>query len=163
MTRFNSPYSKSCVTSILDAFLPYTQENLTLTFKPSKFFADLAKTEHYHKRSLQNAYYRSINDGLIAIDDIGIPRLTDKGIKRLRPYKPTRLIGDVKLFVIYDIPESDRWKRRRLRLLLHELKFKQVQKSVWVTSYEVRSYVNSGIREYNLSEYVKIFEGVLVS
>ena len=60
--------------------------------------------------------------------------------------------------VTFDIPEKLRYKRRNLRLLLRELSFKQVQKSVWVTDLDAKNYLQMNIKQEFLEPYVKIYE-----
>lgn len=143
---------------ILKAFIPYTEANLLLSFKPSAFFDELEKKSGYKKRSLESAYYRLIRKGLIEVDGNKIPRLTNKGRKKAKLYKPTRLKFGAHLMIIFDIPEEERRKRYRLRSLLRELSFRQIQKSVWETEYDYREYLRSEIDEMNLQEYVRVYE-----
>lgn len=88
----------------------------------------------------------------------GIPRLTDEGWKRVKPYRPEKLRGSVRLMVIFDIPEEERHKRRHIRMLLKELQFEQEQKSVWTTAYDHRSYLREEIKTLGLQSYVRTYE-----
>ncbi len=148
---------------VLAGLIPYTEANLKLSFKPSAFLRDLEKLDHItmNKKALEGAYYRAIRRGLIKLDPRGIPRLTDKGIQKVRPYRPQKL-KDSKLLVLFDIPEAERFKRTHLRLLLKELAFTQVQKSVWMSDKDHRQYLKSEIREHSLQDYVAIFEARLI-
>jgi DNA-binding transcriptional regulator PaaX len=143
---------------VLEAFVPYTKSNLLLAFKPSLFFYELEKKTGRKRRSLESAYYRLIKKGLIEMDDNKIPRLTERGRQKVRVYEPERLKFGAHLMVIFDIPEEERYKRRRLRLLLRELSFRQIQKSVWETDYDHREYLRAEIAEMNLQEYVRVYE-----
>lgn len=60
--------------------------------------------------------------------------------------------------VIFDIAEKDRAKRSHLRLLLKELSFQQVQKSVWISSQDHREYIQVEIDALNLKESVLLYE-----
>ena len=60
--------------------------------------------------------------------------------------------------VIFDIPEVNKYKRQQLRLLLKQLEFKQVQKSVWVSQKDSREYLNAEIKRLNLNKDVLLFE-----
>lgn len=143
---------------VLEAFVPYTKANLLLSFKPSLFFNELEKKSGRKRRSLESAYYRLIKKGLIELDDKGIPRLTPKGHRKAKIFKPERLQLGAQLIVIFDIPEEERRKRRRLRLVLQELSFRKVQQSVWVTEYDYREYLRAEIAEMDLQEYVRVYE-----
>lgn len=158
MQRLNAKYS-SATQYVLSGLIPYTEANLKLTFKPSVFFNDLEKLDQIKagKKTLKSAYYRAIKQGLVEIDEQKIPRLTKKGLKKVKPYKPERLKGS-RLMVIFDIPEERRYKRNRLRTLLRELSFNQVQKSVWTSDYDHRQYLRAEIADMQLQEYVKVYE-----
>lgn len=143
---------------ILEGLVPYTKANLLLAFKPSLFFNELEKKAGRKKRSLESAYYRLIKKGLIEVDENRMPRLTEKGRKKTKIYEPTRLKFGAQLMVIFDIPENERSKRRRLRIVLRELSFRQIQQSVWETEYDHREYLRSEIAEMNLQEYVRVYE-----
>lgn len=141
---------------ILEALLPFTDANTKLIYKPHLFFRDLERISHYKKRSIQNAFYKLKKRGLIEVEG-GTPRLTRKGFASLRIYKPEKL-ESAYLMVIFDIPESDRRKRQQLRTLLRELRFQQVQKSVWMTHYECRDYLRAEIQELQLEGCVRVLE-----
>lgn len=147
---------RSSIGYILEALLPYSDANLKLVYKPHQFFYELERISNYKKRSLQNAFYSMCKKYLIEIEG-GFPRLTPKGYARLQVYKPEELQGSY-LMIIFDIPESERNKRQKLRLLLRELKFKQVQKSVWITRYDCRNYLKMEVEALQIKEYVEIFE-----
>lgn len=140
--------------------MPYTKENLNLAFKPNVFFYELEKISRINDKTLESAYYRAVKSGLVEIDDTGIPRLTTKGRLRIKPYKPKRLSKQSHLLVIFDIPEDMRAARDRLRLILKELSFAKVQQSVWASPYDHTEYLTAEISEYNLSEYVFVYEAV---
>ncbi|OGL31062.1 hypothetical protein A3F37_04290 [Candidatus Saccharibacteria bacterium RIFCSPHIGHO2_12_FULL_41_12] len=143
---------------LLKALIPYSKPNLKFSFARREFFKDLAKISRKKEKSLKNAYYRMIAQGLIAIDHAGIPRLTQKGKNKAQIYEPKKLAGEAKLMITFDIPETQRYKRDRLRQILRELYFEQAQKSVWTTKYDFREYLLAEIKESNLEDYVKIYE-----
>ncbi|MBW3568955.1 hypothetical protein KY385_02385 [Candidatus Parcubacteria bacterium] len=150
---------RSSTRYILSGLIPYTEANVKLSFKPSAFFNDLEKLDRVYsnKKALQNAYYRSIKKGLVELSDDGIPRLTDKGRRRIREYEPKK-IKNGKLMVVFDIPEAQRLNRNRLRTLLKELDFKQVQKSVWISNNDSREYLKLEIKQNKLENFVEVFE-----
>lgn len=148
----------SALIYILEGLIPYTAANLKLAFKPNLFFNDLEKISRKKRQTLRNAYYKAQKQGLIGLDHEAIPRLTAKGRKRITPYVPKHHSKGACLMVAFDIPEAERWKRRRLRLLLKELSFTQVQKSLWVSSYDHRDYLAAEIKQYGLEKFVAIYE-----
>lgn len=151
-------HKNSTLNYILKALVPYSSANIKLVFKPASFFKDLEKTSKRKTQTVRNVYYQAQKQGLIKIDKNGMPRLTDKGRAKIGPYKPKLLKGSVRLMVAFDIPEIERWKRRRLRALLKELSFKQIQKSVWTTKYDYQAYVKEEIKELSLQKYVDVYE-----
>lgn len=145
---------------ILKALVPYTDANLRLAFKPISFFNKLAKLSNQKERTLRSAYYRAIKSELLELDSNNIPRLTDKGRDALKIYQPTTFGKDARLLITFDIPESQRIKRARLRTLLRELRFIKIQQSVWITKYDCREYLATEIKESGLTKYVIIYEAV---
>lgn len=149
---------KSTTHYILNALIPYTEPNLKLVFVPKYFFRDLAKLDKHKQLSLKNAYYNCIRQGYIELDEITRqPIITEHGLSKIKEYKPV-LLTNSEVLVIFDIPEDERWKRRQFRTLLVQLKFSQVQKSVWTSKYDSRQYLKLELKRQNLSKYVKIFE-----
>ena len=151
-----SKSSKTTIRYILAALVPYTESNLKLAFKPSLFFADLEKISKRNNQTIKNAYYGLIHEGYIS-NDGEVPTLTAKGVKKLQPYKAERLDG-AELFVMFDIPEKMKARRQYLRLLLKELGFRQIQKSVWASAYDHREYLLSEIRQQGLQKYALVYE-----
>jgi DNA-binding transcriptional regulator PaaX len=143
---------------ILQGLIPYTEANIKLTFKPNLFFNDLEKIAKRRKQTLRNAYYKAQKSGYIERGADGTPHLTAKGLKRLKRYRPERLDTSARLLVVFDIPEEEAWKRQRLRRLLRELRFVQLQKSVWESEFDHRDLLLAETRQYNLEQHVRIFE-----
>ena len=145
------------------SLIPYSDPNLKLAFHPNQFFNDLEKLDVItaKRKSLKTNYYRAIKRGLIEISEEGSPRLTEKGLRKVKPYQPQKLKGST-LMVIFDIPENERHKRQRLRTLLKELSFRQIQKSVWESRYDHRQYLRAEIAEMHLQEYVKVYESAQI-
>ncbi|MBP9667933.1 hypothetical protein KBD87_03955 [Candidatus Saccharibacteria bacterium] len=145
---------------VLSALVPYTEANLKLAFKPNQFFNDLDTLgkSNASKESIKTAYYRLLKKDLIQVDTAGIPRLTQKGTAQLVLYEPTLLPKGAKLLLIFDVPEIEKAKRNHLRTLLRQLKFEQIQRSVWQTKYDSIDYLRSEIVTYGLQEYVRVYE-----
>jgi DNA-binding transcriptional regulator PaaX len=160
--RLDAKY-KSSLHYILSGLIPYTEANIKLSFKPNAFFNDLEKLDkiNANKKTIKTAYYRAIKNGYIEIDNRNKPSLSKKGITKLALFEP-KILKDSKIMVIFDIPENYRGKRSQLRLVLRELKFVQVQKSVWITRYEIREYLQSEIERLKLKKFIKIFEAIEV-
>lgn len=151
---------KSPMHYVLSGLIPYTEANVKLSFKPNLFFNDLERLDQIKisRNGLRSTYYRAIKVGYIEFDKKSKkPKITDKGRDKLLPFEPRKL-KDSKLMVIFDIPEKDRSKRRDLRLLLKELAFIQVQKSVWISSLDSREYIGLEIKRLKIDGYVQIYE-----
>lgn len=88
--------------------------------------------------------------------------LTPKGEMKLLQLKlrdtaeRKRLSGDQWLMVFFDIPETHRRERESLRMNLRLLGFELVQKSVWVTRFDVRSELRQWVAMRHLTQYVRL-------
>lgn len=143
--------------------MPYSEANLKMSFKPGLFFYDLEniakqKRKKHSYAKIRSAYYRAVKNGYITLES-GQPQLTASGKSKLKPYSPQELEG-ASLMIVFDIPEYERQKRRRLRILLKALQFKQVQKSVWITKFDCQELLKLEIEEQGLSKYVLAFEAI---
>jgi len=158
----NKQLPESAIKYVLEGLVPYTDANLKLAFKTTVFMDDLEKIirnkKTVSKKSLQNAYYRAIKRGWVAIDDNGMPKLTALGRSQIEPYDPSLLDKNTVLMVIFDIPEAQRPKRDRLRLVLKDLGFEQVQKSTWTSRLDYREHLKDEIKYSGLEEYVRVYE-----
>lgn len=156
--RLSKKY-KSTTHYILSGLIPYTEANIKLSFKPNLFFNDLEKLDRIkiNKKAIKNSYYRAIKNGLIEFDNHKMPHLSEKGRLKLELYEPKKIANGL-LMIIFDIPESEKAKRQQLRTILRQLRFNQVQKSVYVSRYESRNYLKAELKKYRINEYVKVFE-----
>jgi hypothetical protein len=160
-TLSNKQLPDSALKYLLEALLPYSNANLKLAFKPNLFFNDLeniAKTRSFNNGTYKNAYYKALKDGFIELNDRRQPRLTQRGAQLLRPFEPKKLAEGASLMIVFDIPESKRAKRTYLRRCLHELKFIQVQKSVWISKYDSKDYLMDELKYHKISPYVLLYE-----
>lgn len=148
--------NESTAIYLLKALIPYSRQNLALTFNPSKFFVDLEKTTGRSQRALRQSFDRAKRSGLISDDPV--PSLTMKGRLKLSPFVAEHLGNQAKLMIIFDIPEQAHGKRDQLRRLLRNLDFQQIQKSVWVTQYDHRKVLVQAIEELELSGDVLLYE-----
>lgn len=161
--RLHAKY-RSTTHYVISSLIPYTESNLKLSFRPNAFFNDLEKlSDHKHsKEAVRMSYYRALKRGLIEVGDDSRPRLTDVGVKQLKRYEPQKLCGEASVLVIFDIPERERELRRQLRTLLRELKFEQIQQSVWRSEYDVMEYLVPEIRDNGLDRYVQVHEAARI-
>lgn len=143
---------------VLKALLPYTRPNLLLVFTPALFFAELTKHSKYKKSTLQSAYYRSIQRGLVELDLRRTPSLSTHAKVLLQMNEPRKFKAGECLIVAFDVPENKRYKRDYIRTLLRELNFEQIQKSVWLSRYRHTDFIIDECLEQGLGDYVCIFE-----
>ncbi len=149
---------KSAIVYILKALIPYSRENLNLAFKPNRFFDELERTSGQKRKTLQTAYYRAHNEGLIQNQNV----LTLTGWEKVLPFVAKTLQKDVVLMVIFDIPEDSAPLRRELRGFLRRLDFIQEQQSVWVSSFDYTRYVEEYVKNKSLQNYVQVYEAARI-
>lgn len=153
----NKPKYRSALSYFLVALIPYTEENFDLAFHPNKFFNELERISGYKKHAFETAQWRAHKYGLIEKEG-DLIKLTQKGLKIVQPFVAKKLNKNAKLMIIFDVPEGMSSARRRLRLLLRDWDFKQVQKSVWVSSYDYKNLLIKAIEELELAPYVELHE-----
>lgn len=148
---------------VLKALIPYTEANIMLAFKPGLFFAELEKISRHKRRTLEAAMYRAEQQKFIERkmqQKENIFRLTKLGQKKVRPFMATELGNNAKLMIIFDIPEDMSTTRNKLRRVLKNWNFHQIQKSVWLTSYDHRESINELVKELEIKPHVQLFECV---
>jgi len=59
--------------------------------------------------------------------------------------------------IMYDVPEERRKDRDYLRNALLPLGYSQLQKSIWISPYNVFEQTQSLIHDYSLTDYVRLF------
>ncbi len=164
-TLGNKLQPDSALKYLLEALIPYTNANLKLAFMPNLFFNDLeniAKTRKFNSGTYKNVYYKALKDGFIELNDGHQPRLTKQGTQLLHTFKPKKLARGACLMVVFDIPEAKRAKRSYLRRVLYELKFVQIQKSVWVSKYDSKDYLVEEIKHHKLEAHVLLYEAAQI-
>ena len=148
---------KSALIFILKGLIPYTRENMMLAFKPNLFFNELEKISRYKRRTLEIAMREAEKQRLIE-RDTKVIRLTEEGRKTVRPFVAKHLPNNAALMVIFDIPEDMATTRARFRRILLSWNFKQMQKSVWITSYDHKASVKELVAELGIENYVEMYE-----
>jgi len=143
---------------VLRGLMPYTQENMLLSFKPGLFFAELEKVSGYKQTALRATYYRAKQQGHIAQDIV--PVLTEKGMRKIRPYTARKLGNNARLIVLFDIPQHKAHVRDSLRRLLKNLGFEMVQRSIWITDIDYRDVLLEAIEKLDLKDCVEVHESL---
>ena len=151
------PREKSALIFVLKGLIPYTRENVMLSFRPNQFFNELERISRYKRRTLELAMQEAERQKLIE-KHAHIIRLTERGKSRVRPFVAEHLPSNGRLMVIFDIPEEIKVTRARFRRALRAWQFEQVQKSVWITSYDHRRSIKELVAEMDIEEFVKLYE-----
>lgn len=152
---------KTAMMHVLLGFIPYTEENLMLTFKPNIFFNELEKTSKKSTKNLRQAFNRAVGKQLI---NIGKDRafFSIRGRQLIQPFIAKKLKSGGKLMVSFDIPEDYSDLRRKLRFLLRELKFKPVQQSVWISDMDHRKILLDSIKDLKMQDWVQLYEAARI-
>jgi len=98
------------------------------------------------KYAANAAFWKLVERGFIALEDTPrgkVAKLTQEGQRIIRRLenpsvhlkKPKRWDGKWRI-LIFDISEKRRWVRDQLRIMLTQLGFTQLQRSVWVYPYD---------------------------
>lgn len=156
------PKPKSALAFVLLGLVPYTRPNMLLAFKPNQFFNELERISNYRRKTLEEASRRARKQKLIEEDNDLRLRLTELGRKRALPYTAKKLSGDGKLMIVFDVPEDKSLARQRLRRLLRQWQFRQVQKSVWQSEYDFKELVSLAVDELDLNGCVELYECALL-
>ena len=152
---------QSALVIILKALIPYSRENLLLSFSPNRFFNELEKTSSYKRKNLEETFRRAQKRGLV---EVGVKKakLTKLGQQMVEPYVAKKFKDSGQMMIIFDIPETKSAERGQLRWLLRKWQFRQVQKSVWVTSYNHTKTVQAAVKELGLGGCVRLYECALL-
>lgn len=157
MNKVKREKHKSVTTELLLALVPYTRQNLMLTYSPNRFFNELDRIGMYSGDSYKQAYYRAKKNKLITVDE-GRVSLSNRAKRTILPYTASKLLGNVRLMVIFDIPEEHSHIRRQFRSVLRDLQFDQIQQSVWMTDKDYTKELQEIISDLGARDWIKMFE-----
>ncbi|MBC7943495.1 hypothetical protein H7X68_03300 [Candidatus Saccharibacteria bacterium] len=157
----NKTNKKSALTYMLLAFVPYTRQNLLLSFRPNQFFNELEKTSGHSTTTLRTTFSRAKKDNLITLDNDQVS-LSLKGRQIIQPFIAQDLNNGEQLMVIFDIPEDFANLRRKLRILLRQLEFQQVQQSVWMSDKDHREILAESIKNLQMDDWVQLYKSARI-
>lgn len=80
----------------------------------------------------------------------------------VQPFISKKLEGGGRLMVIFDVPEEHADRRRKFRSILRQLKFVQIQQSVWMSENDYREVLFESIQELHLHDWVELYEAALI-
>ncbi len=117
------------------------------------------------KQQFSQLIYRLKKNGYIKIKNLeqndGIvltKKGTEKVLKAKLKTKNNKKRPDGKWqMIIFDIPEKKRYSRNLLRKKLLLLKYKMLQRSIWICPYDVQKETEFILRKNLLDSYVKLF------
>jgi len=76
---------------------------------------------------------------------------------RTKILRSSLLSEDKACLVVFDIPESKRKLRRFLRIFLNECGFIPIQKSVWISQFDVTKILSEFFAVLDFEEYITVF------
>ncbi len=85
--------------------------------------------------------------------------LTADGLERIKeiiPAKKTKLADGRYLMVIFDVPEKYKRGRDNLRYFLKDNNFIQLQKSVWISNYDIGEEIIEYVKTCDISEWINV-------
>jgi len=150
---------KSIIKDVLLSLLPFAEDSI---FRSRYSFTFISKKTGYSESQVLRAYKSIKRRKLAYIEPDGRLRLSLAGRQMVQPFVAEKLSNDAKLMVIFDIPEDFAGRRQRLRNLLKQLDFKQIQLSVWTTDKDHRKIVAESIIEYELQDWVQMYEAAKI-
>ena len=117
------------------------------------------------KQQFSQLIYHLKKNGYIKIKNIeqneGIiltKRGTEKVLQAKLKIKNNKKRSDGKWqMIIFDIPEEKRYLRNLLREKLLLLKYKMLQRSIWICPYDVQKETEFILKKYSLNPYIKLF------
>ena len=150
------------MTYLLLALVPYTEQNLRLSFRPDKFFNDYEKISKKSSATLRYTYNRARRSGLIIVQQDNVT-LSLKARQTVQPFIATQLSSGGQFMVIFDIPEDQANLRHALRSILKKLEFSQIQQSVWMSDKDHKQILRETIDTLDLSGYVELYEATRIN
>ena len=138
--------------------LNFSQQILKAIY--SKDNGQLAKIKMRQSRKFYSTLRQLVIRNVIKKSGNNSYRLTLKGlvkIQRIKWQQMKKKKGDAWILVIFDIPEKQRKRRDLFRKCLYELGFVKIQRSVFISEYDVYKEVKELAKNCDLKKYVKIF------
>lgn len=120
----------------------------------------------YREATITSTVQRLVRSGQLSREGRGkgaTYRLTEKGEQRVRERISKYLVDPVPWdgrwrMVVYDIEESERRMRNKLRRFLKSLGFGMLQQSIWVSPYPVRTALEEFLQESGMKDVVLVVE-----
>jgi len=119
--------------------------------KKQKFFSAL----HYLKNRKFIKYINKGNARGVIFLERGDQRLIQINARVERMQRKKKLSTEEWIMVFFDIPEKLKSKRNTLRRRLKELEFQQLQKSIWITQYDIVDFLKKELKELQVNSFVK--------
>lgn len=125
----------------------------------------------YKPQVVENAVQRLVRTGYLSREGRGRKanyRITDKGEERVRKQISKYLLEQVSWdgkwrMVIFDIEESHRVVRDRLRRFLRSVGFGYLQRSIWISPFPAREILGEFLEESGLADVALVVEADYVA
>jgi len=128
------------------------------------YFPPGYKKAHYTKTLYNKIKAKQINKDINQKNKQLTISLTQTGSKYLQERFPLALLQQNKwdkkwCLATFDIPESQRYIRNKIRKKLQQVGFAQLQKSLYISPHPINSSLIKLINNLNLAEQVLVFQG----
>ena len=124
-------------------------------------FNSVNNRSYLNKKNFSNILSRLKRDGLVQRSDFKKRsnwKITSIGIKYIQQIEKEFIQeDDIQRLIIFDIPEKDKKKRDWLRGRLIVLKYKMLQKSVWIGNVPLPEKFIHDISLFKLQSHIHIF------
>lgn len=122
-----------------------------------KYFADEFSTNKFDNNKLSKSIYQLKRSGYLAFEGDSV-KLTNKAKMKIVDKIAAKSSESKKYHLVsFDIPEIMRTQRDQFRKAIKRMGFKQIQKSLWVTTKEIGDLVEAAAEEYKVEDYVAYF------
>jgi phenylacetic acid degradation operon negative regulatory protein len=159
----NKEENYSTLEYLLLAFVPFSGPNTDLLYRRGRFMRKISGMTGSSVNSIESTITRAKKNGYLEeVEEKGREglKITNKG--RVKILK--LLISDKKekwddqwRIIVFDIPENKRKTRDNFRRILKELRFKKMQRSVWICPYDRTEELEMVIDELYIRPYIQYF------
>ena len=156
--------SQSHASKVLLALAKITGYSLQLVIPPSKYDALHSKFRRSWRSKVESKLEQEIyylkRRGYLRMGEDKSMALTEEGLARVLsnfPKQPNKLSGKHFILVIFDVPEKYKRGRDNFRYFLNQLGFTKLQKSVWLSHYDVLDELQDFIKVCDIGDWINVF------
>lgn len=159
----------SSIETITNVHKTITQRSLSEVFCPDRVYMRRIYERRRRRKDFTEFLYRLKRAGYLREERTKNKKgllITKKGMKKILRISEKFELAERELIrrkdgkwqmVMYDIPEDRRVLRNRFRKALGSLGYRKLQKSIWVSPYDVFERTEQLIYDYNVSRFVRLF------